>query len=105
MRWFCDWSRLRQLATDNMISKSTAYAYLDEDIEVIAAQTPPCLGRPMRPVAVSADRDAPAPPRCGVPGRVGLNGHDPVTFDAARSGTAPSADHDRGAGDRVAPAG
>lgn len=44
LRWFLDGTRLRQLAADNMIGKSTAYAYLHEGIEVIAAQTPSLSG-------------------------------------------------------------
>ncbi|MFE9957146.1 transposase family protein [Micromonospora sp. NPDC005299] len=44
LRWFLDDTRLRQLATDNTIGKSTAYAYLHEGIEVIAAQAPSLAG-------------------------------------------------------------
>ena len=37
LRWFLDATRVRQLATDNQISTSTAYDYLDEGVTVLAA--------------------------------------------------------------------
>jgi DDE superfamily endonuclease len=40
IRWFLDGTRMRQLATDNAISLSTGYDYLDEGIAVLAAQAP-----------------------------------------------------------------
>lgn len=40
LRWFLDGTRVRQLATDNAIGKSTAYDYLHEGIDVLAAQAP-----------------------------------------------------------------
>jgi hypothetical protein len=40
LRWFLDGTRIRQLATDNHIAKSTAYTYLHEGIDVLAAQAP-----------------------------------------------------------------
>lgn len=40
LRWFCDGTRVRQLAVDNAISRSTAYAYLHEGIDVLAAAAP-----------------------------------------------------------------
>jgi DDE superfamily endonuclease len=40
LRWFLDGTRVRQLATDNHIGKSTAYAYLHEGIDVLAARAP-----------------------------------------------------------------
>lgn len=40
LRWFLDNTRVRQLATDNAISTSTAYAYLHEAIDVPAACAP-----------------------------------------------------------------
>ena len=40
LRWFLDATRLKQLATDNAISKSTAYDYLHEGFDVLAAQAP-----------------------------------------------------------------
>jgi hypothetical protein len=40
LRWFLDATRVRQLATDNGIGRSTAYDYLHEGITVLAAQAP-----------------------------------------------------------------
>ncbi|MGI5485513.1 HARBI1 family protein [Microtetraspora malaysiensis] len=40
LRWFLDGTRIRQLAADNTISRSTAYEYLHEGIDVLAAQAP-----------------------------------------------------------------
>jgi DDE superfamily endonuclease len=40
LRWFLDGTRVRQLAADNHIGKSTAYDYLHEGIDVLAAQAP-----------------------------------------------------------------
>lgn len=40
LRWFLDGTRLTQLATDNAIGKSTAYDYLHEGINVLAARAP-----------------------------------------------------------------
>ena len=40
LRWFLDSTRVRQLAVDNEIGKSTVYTYLDEGFTVLAAQAP-----------------------------------------------------------------
>ncbi len=40
LRWFLDDTRVSQLARDNRISASTAYAYRDEAIGVMAARRP-----------------------------------------------------------------
>lgn len=40
LRWFLDATRVAQLATDNRISSSTAYRYLHEGIDVLAAVAP-----------------------------------------------------------------
>jgi hypothetical protein len=40
LRWFLDDTRVTQLATDNVIGKSTVYAYLEEGFAVLAAQAP-----------------------------------------------------------------
>ena len=40
LRWFLDNTRLTQLRRDNGIGKSTAYSYLHEGIDVLAAQAP-----------------------------------------------------------------
>lgn len=44
MRWFCDGTRMRQLAADNDISKSTCYDYLHEGIDTLAAWAPSLHG-------------------------------------------------------------
>jgi hypothetical protein len=40
IRWFLDGTRITQLARDNGIGKSTAYTYLHETIQVLAARAP-----------------------------------------------------------------
>lgn len=40
LRWFLDDTRMKQLARDHGISKSAAYDYLHEGIDVLAAQAP-----------------------------------------------------------------
>lgn len=40
VRWFLDGTRVRQLAADNTISRSTAYDYLHDGIDVLAARAP-----------------------------------------------------------------
>ena len=44
LRWFLDGTRLAQLAADNRIGSSTAYRYLHEGIEVLAAAAPGLRG-------------------------------------------------------------
>jgi hypothetical protein len=44
LRWFVDGTRLAQLATDNRIGSSTAYRYLHEGIDVLAAAAPGLRG-------------------------------------------------------------
>jgi hypothetical protein len=44
LRWFLDGTRPSQLATDNTISKSTAYDYLHEGIDVLSEQAPSLSG-------------------------------------------------------------
>src|SRR5262245_9955986 len=43
-RWFLDGTRMRQLARDNGIGKSTGYDYLHEGIDVLAARAPGLQG-------------------------------------------------------------
>ena len=40
LRWMLDGTRIKQLATDNGIGKSTAYDYLHEGIDALAARAP-----------------------------------------------------------------
>ncbi len=44
LRWFLDGTRLAQLAADNRIGRSTAYRYLHEAIDVLAAAAPGLRG-------------------------------------------------------------
>jgi hypothetical protein len=44
LRWFCDGTRMRQLARDNRISASTGYDYLHEGIDVLTARSPSLHG-------------------------------------------------------------
>jgi hypothetical protein len=44
LRWFLDGTRVAQLATDNQLSRSTAYRYLHEGIDVLAAAAPSLHG-------------------------------------------------------------
>lgn len=44
LRWLVDDTRMSALATDNAISRSTAYAYRDEGVAVLAAQRPALHG-------------------------------------------------------------
>ena len=44
LRWFVDGTRLAQLAADNRIGRSTAYRYLHEGIDALAAAAPGLRG-------------------------------------------------------------
>src|SRR4051812_35088972 len=44
LRWFLDGTRLAQMAADNRIGSSTAYRYLHEGIDVLAAAAPGLRG-------------------------------------------------------------
>src|SRR5690349_8705445 len=44
IRWFLDGTRLAQLARDNAVGRSTAYDYLQEGVDVLAAQAPSLHG-------------------------------------------------------------
>ena len=44
LRWFLDGTRVAQLAVDNRIGRSTAYRYLHEGIDVLAAAAPSLHG-------------------------------------------------------------
>jgi hypothetical protein len=44
LRWFLDGTRVAQLATDNRLGLSTAYRYLHEAIDVLAATAPSLHG-------------------------------------------------------------
>jgi hypothetical protein len=44
LRWFLDGTRVKQLAKDNKIGKSTAYDYLHEAVDALAARAPGLKG-------------------------------------------------------------
>src|SRR5919199_1562880 len=73
LRWFVDNTRLVQLAADNAISASTAYRYLHEGIDVLAAAAPGLPGALLAARAaghahVTVDGTLIRTDRCQVPG-------------------------------------
>src|SRR4051812_44054297 len=73
LRWFCDGTRLAQLAADNRIGSSTAYRYLHEGIDVLAAPPPGLRGALLAARAaghphVTVDGTLVRTDRCRVPG-------------------------------------
>ncbi|WP_067540407.1 HARBI1 family protein [Nocardia crassostreae] len=73
LRWFIDGSRITQLATDNSIGKTTAYDYLQEVIDALAARAPGLHGALLAAKAaghehVSVDGTLIATDRIGEPG-------------------------------------
>ena len=75
LRWFLDGTRLAQLAADNRIGRSTAYRYLHEGIDALAAAAPglrgallaaptggwTCGGRANTPPTAATRRASPPP--------------------------------------------
>src|SRR3954465_4793380 len=69
LRWFCDGTRLAQLAADNRIGRSTAYRYLHEGIDVLADRAPGLRGALLAARAhVTVDGTLVRTDRCHVPG-------------------------------------
>jgi hypothetical protein len=73
LRWFLDGTRLAQLAADNRIGSSTAYRYLHEGIDVLAAAAPGLRGALLAARAaghahVTVDGTLLRTDRCHVPG-------------------------------------
>jgi hypothetical protein len=73
LRWFLDGTRLAQLATDHRIGRSTAYRYLHEGIDVLAAAAPGLRGALLAARAaghthVHVDGTLIRTDRCSVPG-------------------------------------
>ncbi|WP_245700742.1 transposase family protein [Geodermatophilus siccatus] len=73
LRWFLDGTRLAQLAADNAISSSTAYRYLHEGIDALAAAAPGLRGALLAARAaghphVTVDGTLVRTDRCHVPG-------------------------------------
>lgn len=55
LRWFLDGTRVAQLAADNTIGRSTAYSYLHEGIDVLAAKAPGLHGALLAAKAAGCD--------------------------------------------------
>jgi DDE superfamily endonuclease len=73
LRWFLDGTRLAQLAIDNQIGRSTAYRYLHEAIDALAAAAPGLRGALLAARAaghphVTVDGTLIRTDRCAVPG-------------------------------------
>jgi DDE superfamily endonuclease len=73
LRWFLDGTRMKQLAADNSIGKSTAYTYLHEGIDVLAARAPNLKSAPLAAKAagyshVNIDGTLIETDRCAAPG-------------------------------------
>ena len=73
LRWFVDGTRLAQLAADHRIGRSTAYRYLHEGIDVLAAAAPGLRGALLAARAaghshVTVDGTLIRTDRCHVPG-------------------------------------
>src|SRR5437763_149500 len=56
LRWFVDGTRLAQLATDHRIGRSTAYRYLHEGIDALAAAAPGLRGALLAAPRARAER-------------------------------------------------
>ena len=73
LRWFLDGTRVAQLAADNEIGRSTAYRYLHEGIDILAAAAPGLRGALLAARAaghphVTVDGTLIRTDRCHVPG-------------------------------------
>ena len=73
LRWFLDGTRMAQLAADNRIGSSTAYRYLHEAIDALAAAAPGLRGALLAARAaghshVTVDGTLIRTDRCSVPG-------------------------------------
>src|SRR3954451_11579951 len=73
LRWVWDGTRLAQLAADNRIGRSTAYRYLHEGIDALAAEAPGLRGALLAARAaghthVHVDGTLIRTDRCAVPG-------------------------------------
>ena len=81
LHWFLDGTRLAQLGADNRIGRSTAYRYLHEGIDVLAAVAPGLRGALLAARAaghahVTVDGTLIRTDRCRVPGPT-ARGHRP----------------------------
>jgi hypothetical protein len=79
LRWLLDGTRMRQLARDNGIGKSTGYDYLHEGIDVLAVQAPSLHGALLAAKAAGY-------------GHVGIDGTPIATDRVAAPGPTPGVD-------------
>src|SRR3954451_16328397 len=91
LRWFLDGTRLAQLAADNRIGRSTAYRYLHEGIDALAAQAPGLRGALLAARAaghthVQVDGTLIRTDRCHVPGPTVRRGRQDARVDLWWSG-------------------
>src|SRR3954454_6450941 len=91
LRWFVDGIRLAQLAADNAISGSTAYRYLHEGIDALAAQAPGLRGALLAARAaghshVQLDGTLIRTDRCSAPGPTARTDHPDRRVDLWWSG-------------------
>src|SRR3954447_7686419 len=91
LRWFLDGTRLAQLAGDNRIGRSTAYRYLHEGIDVLAAAARGLRGALLAARAaghahVHVDGTLIRTDRCCVPGPTVRRGRDGARVDLWWSG-------------------
>ena len=91
LRWFLDGTRLAQLATDNRIGRSTAYRYLHEGIDVLAAAAPGLRGALLAARAaghthVHVDGTLIRTDRCSAPGPTTRRGRPEARVDLWWSG-------------------
>jgi hypothetical protein len=91
LRWFVDGTRLAQLAADNAISASTAYRYLHEGIDVLAAAAPGLRGALLAARAaghthVHVDGTLIRTDRCSAPGPTARRGRPEARVDLWWSG-------------------
>src|SRR3954447_26021307 len=91
LRWFLDGTRLAQLAGDNWIGRSTAYRYLHEGIDALAAQAPGLRGALLAARAAGhthaqVDGTLIRTDRCAVPGPTARTGHPDRRVDLWWSG-------------------
>jgi DDE superfamily endonuclease len=91
LRWFLDGIRLAQLAADNAISGSTAYRYLHEGIDALAAAAPGLRGALLAARAaghshVHVDGTLIRTDRCSAPGPTVRRGRSQARVDLWWSG-------------------
>ena len=90
-RWFCDGTRLAQLAADDRIGWSTAYRYLHEGIDALAAAAPGLRGALLAARAaghphVTVDGTLIGTDRCSAPGPTARGDRADARVDPCWSG-------------------